>query len=248
MFKMLDNFIKYFSALGPIPLHCLKKKMQHPQSLCSLAPRYNMCLVRGCSVGDSFVTVNSDQMALRRPVFLPSVVPLQAVTVVLREFILLLNNFSHFNEFVLQVCVRLNGHIPHLQTRFWTATWYRYTWDRRTAWVTVAAWTASREEIWAHVAFAVSTRTIGNHLLAAGLRSCVPLTRLPLTPLHHQAWLLWCCERVDWRVEWQSVVFSDESRFCLHLSDRCTHVDIDLVSVIFWRAFAHDTQVPPQAS
>ena len=79
----------------------------------------------------------------------------------------------------------------------------------------MAAQTASREEIRAHVAPVVSLRAIGYCLLAAGLRSRVPLARLPLTLQHHQAWLLWCCGRLYWRVEWRSVIFSDESRFCL---------------------------------
>ena len=79
------------------------------------------------------------------------------------------------------------------------------------------------------------------HLLAAGLRSRVPLTRLPLTPQHRLAWLLWCRERVGWRVEWHSVVFSDESRFSLYARDGCTHVGIGLMNVIFQSAFAHDT-------
>ena len=52
----------------------------------------------------------------------------------------------------------------------------------------------------------------------------VHLARLPLTPQHHQAWLLWCRERVDWRVEWRSVHFSDESNFCLYASDGRTRV------------------------
>ena len=47
----------------------------------------------------------------------------------------------------------------------------------------------------------------------------VPLARWPLTTWHSQAWLLWCHERVDWRVEWHSAVFTDESRFCLYASD-----------------------------
>ena len=47
------------------------KKMQHPQGLCSLAPGYTMCILRGCSISDSLVTVIGDQMALRRPVFVP---------------------------------------------------------------------------------------------------------------------------------------------------------------------------------
>ena len=37
---------------------------------------------------------------------------------------------------------------------------------------------ASREEMWAHVAPAVSPLTIGNHLFAAGLRSSEPLYHL----------------------------------------------------------------------
>ena len=59
---------------------------------------------------------------------------------------------------------------------------------------------------------------------AAGLRSHVPLTRLPLTSQHCQAQLLWCRERHDWKVKWCSVVFSDESRLCLYVSDGCTRV------------------------
>ena len=86
-------------------------------------------------------------------------------------------------------------------------------------WAAVATGTAYREEIQPHIAPAMSTRTIGNCLLVTGLRSCAPLARLPLTPQHCQAWLLWCVERVDWRVEWLSVVFSDESIFCLYASD-----------------------------
>ena len=93
----------------------------------------------------------------------------------------------------------------------------------------------SREEIRAHVAPVVSPRTIGNCLLAAGLRSCVPVARLLLTPRHRQAQILWCCERDDWRVEWRSVVFSDERRFCMYASD-----GVDLVSMIFQSTLAHD--------
>ena len=36
--------------------------------------------------------------------------------------------------------------------------------------------------------------------------------------------LLWCHESVDWRVEWHSVVFSDDIRFCLYASDGRTRV------------------------
>ena len=78
-------------------------------------------------------------------------------------------------------------------------------------------------------------------LVAAGVLPRVPLARLPLTEGHREAWLLWCLERVDWRVEWRSVVFSDENRFSLYVSDECTREQrsADLVSVIFRSAFAH---------
>ena len=34
----------------------------------------------------------------------------------------------------------------------------------------------------------------------------------------------WCPKRVDWRLEWRSVIFTDESRFCLYASDGRTRV------------------------
>ena len=94
----------------------------------------------------------------------------------------------------------------------------------------------------------LSPRTVGNHLFAAGLKSYVPMIRLPLTPRHRQARLLWCHERVDWRMEWRSVVVSDESSFvCVRVIN--VHVyGVGLVSVIFRSVFAHDTQAPLQVS
>ena len=72
--------------------------------------------------------------------------------------------------------------------------------DRRIVRAVVAARTAPREVIRAHVAPAVSPRIINNRLRAVGLRSHMPLARLPLTPRHRQARLLWCRERGNWRV------------------------------------------------
>ena len=46
----------------------LTETMYHPQGLCTFVPGYNICILRGCSVCDSFVTVIGDQMALGRPV------------------------------------------------------------------------------------------------------------------------------------------------------------------------------------
>ena len=88
----------------------------------------------------------------------------------------------------------------------------------------MTARTETREQIRAYVAPAASPRTIGNSLLAIELRSRVPLARLPLTPQHRETRLLWCRERVDWTVEWRSVIFSDENRFSLYASDERTRV------------------------
>ena len=98
------------------------------------------------------------------------------------------------------------------------------------------------------VAPIVSARNTGNHLLTAGLRSRVPLTRLPLIPQNHQAQLFWCRKIFDWRVEWRSVVFSDEGRLCLYANDgrtrvRSRHGERHLPECIRPR-----TQTPPQAS
>ena len=47
----------------------------------------------------------------------------------------------------------------------------------------------------------------------------VSMARLRLTQRQRQAQLLWCRERVDWRVKCCSVVFSDGSGFYLYVSD-----------------------------
>ena len=60
-------FCLCFRKITGQAIHC-QKKMQHPQGLCSLAPEYNMCILRGCSVSVS------DQMTLRSLVFAHSVV------------------------------------------------------------------------------------------------------------------------------------------------------------------------------
>ena len=48
-------------------------------------------------------------------------------------------------------------------------------------------------------------------------------------------------KRADWKVEWRSVVFSDESRFCLYASDGRIHVRLRLSDCNFRSTFAHDT-------
>ena len=54
------------------------KNIKPPRTVL-MVPGYNMCILRGFSVSDSFVTVIGDQMALKRPVFGPSVLTLKAV-------------------------------------------------------------------------------------------------------------------------------------------------------------------------
>ena len=69
----------------------------------------------------------------------------------------------------------------------------------------VAAQTASREEIRAHGAPAVSPLTIENRVLATGLRSRVPLAKRGYSGIVKES-----------TGEWNGalLVFSDESRFC----------------------------------
>ena len=83
---------------------------------------------------------------------------------------------SSVNQLSLKICNPLNF-------KSWTAT---EQWPPQTS---------SREEMRAHVEPAVTPRTIGNSLLAPGLRSRVPLARLPLTPRHHQTRILWSREQ-----------------------------------------------------
>ncbi|GFW13473.1 transposable element Tcb2 transposase [Trichonephila clavipes] len=66
----------------------------------------------------------------------------------------------------------------------------------------------------------VSSRTIRRHLAEGHLGSRRPLCVLPLTPTHRRLHLKWCHARGNWTaVEWNQVVFSDESRFNLSSDD-----------------------------
>ena len=103
----------------------LPEKMQHPQGLYSLAPGYNICILRVVIL----VICLSRSRAIRRPVFAPSVLTLQAVTVVLWEvngacnihsriqpcpsdiYVFLSNKFSHLKREAFYTCGKLDGHI-----------------------------------------------------------------------------------------------------------------------------------------
>lgn len=96
--------------------------------------------------------------------------------------------------------------------------------DRRIVRTAVADRRASAPQIRAAVNCRVSPRTVVNRLLAAGYHSRAPMQCVPLTPMHRRQRLLWCTERRQWRAEWNAVVFSDESRFCLQHNDGRQHV------------------------
>lgn len=65
----------------------------------------------------------------------------------------------------------------------------------------------------------VSARTIRRRLQQSGMSARRPLLRLPLTGNHRRLRRQWCDERRTWTTEWNDIVFTDESRFCLQHHD-----------------------------
>ncbi|KAL1274382.1 hypothetical protein QQF64_027196 [Cirrhinus molitorella] len=66
----------------------------------------------------------------------------------------------------------------------------------------------------------ISAQTVRNRLREAGLRACRPVVRQVLTRHHQQQRRLWAQTHLRWtRQEWQKVLFTDESRFCLTRGD-----------------------------
>ncbi|GFW56376.1 transposable element Tcb1 transposase [Trichonephila clavipes] len=61
----------------------------------------------------------------------------------------------------------------------------------------------------------VSTRTIRRRLQQSGMSSRYPLLHLPLTGNHMRLRHQCCDEQRTWATEWNDVVFTDESHFCL---------------------------------
>ncbi|GFU53137.1 transposable element Tcb2 transposase [Trichonephila clavipes] len=71
----------------------------------------------------------------------------------------------------------------------------------------------------------VSFRTIRRRLAEEHLGSRHPLRVLPLTTTHRRLRLEWCHARGNWTaVEWNQIVFSDESRFNLSSNDNRVRV------------------------
>ncbi|GFW12478.1 transposable element Tcb2 transposase [Trichonephila clavipes] len=89
--------------------------------------------------------------------------------------------------------------------------------------------TASSVAIQAQVALSlgapVSSGTIQRRLAERHLGSRRPLCVVPLTPTHRRLHLEWCRARGNWTaVEWNQVVFSDESSFNLSSDDNRVRV------------------------
>ena len=52
-----------------------------------------------------------------------------------------------------------------------------------------------------------------------GLSARRPAQRIPLSPTHKDRRKQWCLEHVSWTSEWDGVLWTDESRFCLDFAD-----------------------------
>uniref|UniRef100_A0AAZ3QS43 Transposase Tc1-like domain-containing protein n=1 Tax=Oncorhynchus tshawytscha TaxID=74940 RepID=A0AAZ3QS43_ONCTS len=71
----------------------------------------------------------------------------------------------------------------------------------------------------------ISAPTVRNRLREAGLRACGPVVRQVLTRHHWQQRCLWAQTHHRWtRQDWQKVLFTDESWYCLTRGDGWTRV------------------------
>ncbi|GFV03840.1 transposable element Tc1 transposase [Trichonephila clavipes] len=132
--------------------------------------------------------------------------------------------------------------------------------ERRIMRQTLVDPTLSRSTIRADVGIAIVPQTIYRHLAEANLKSKRPFRALPLTPKHRQLRLQWCQARSMWNVtDWQTVVFSDESRFVLWTDDNRVRVrrrpgkrhnsphtvqrhTARTAGVMVWRIIVHDSR------
>lgn len=95
--------------------------------------------------------------------------------------------------------------------------------DRHLVRMTLMDRTATSRQLAAHWSTAtgvsMSASSIRRRLLYHGIRARTPLYRIPLTQNHRCLRQRWARQHIDWRADWQQVVFSDESRFNLWHND-----------------------------
>ena len=71
----------------------------------------------------------------------------------------------------------------------------------------------------------IPTQIVCNRLRQSGLRSRRACIRIPVTRLHKQARLNWAQDGVNWTDnDWDPVLLTDESRYCLVFTDRRARV------------------------
>ncbi|GFU93685.1 integrase catalytic domain-containing protein [Trichonephila clavipes] len=95
--------------------------------------------------------------------------------------------------------------------------------DRQIARMTVTDHSVTSRTVAQHIEtvthYSLSARIIRRRLQQRGLSARRPLLCLPLTQNHRRLRRQWCDERRMWAAEWNEVVFTDESRTCLHHHD-----------------------------
>ncbi|GFW99449.1 transposable element Tcb1 transposase [Trichonephila clavipes] len=92
--------------------------------------------------------------------------------------------------------------------------------DRRIVRQALVDLTVTRSTIRGNVGVAIVPQTISRPLAEANLKSKCPFRAFPLTSKHRQLRLQWCQTRSMWNViDWQKVMFSDESRFVFGTDD-----------------------------
>ena len=85
--------------------------------------------------------------------------------------------------------------------------------------------TTLRNEFRNAVGVNISTQTVRNCLRQSGLRSRRACIRIPLTRRHKQARLHWAQDHVNFiENDWDPILFTDEARYCLHITDRRARV------------------------
>ena len=65
----------------------------------------------------------------------------------------------------------------------------------------------------------ISERTATRRAVRAGLLARRPALRIPLSPMHKRRRKQWCEGHRSWNSEWNRILWTDESRFCLDFCD-----------------------------